>query len=161
MKLRGSRLLNRLPIAHALREERGSAVIEFVVLTLPLFVPFALYLSVINSQSQISFDAHNLARQIARAYISSPSEELTAPRVDVVSQAFQQRVLRPHGISSIPNISIRCSASPCLTPGASVQVTVSLQENSAQLSGYLRFLNTSSNQVTATDTQVVDKWRNT
>jgi len=53
------------------RDERGSAVVEFVVLALPLFVPFAIYLGFIHSQSQATFDAHNLARQAARAFIIS------------------------------------------------------------------------------------------
>jgi len=76
------------------------------VLTLPLFVPFAMYLGVVNSQSQASIDAHNLARQAARAYITSPSEELAAARVATVTSVFTENILRKHGILSRPDIQI-------------------------------------------------------
>ena len=144
-----------------LRDERGSAVVEFVVLTLPLFVPFALYLGFINSQSQASYDAHNLARQVARAFITSPSEDLTAPRVNTVIDAFVSNFLEKHGITNRPQVSFDCSASPCLTPGATVKATVTLEDSTIKPAGYLRFFNSSPTKVVANDAQVVDIWRNT
>lgn len=154
-------LLNYKKLAAGLSEERGSAVIEFVVLTLPLFVPFALYLGVINAQSQVAFDAHNLARQVARAFITSPSEAFTEARVKTVLNAFSAQILKRHGINSTPEVSIVCSANSCLTPGASVRVTISIEDTTLKPAGYLRFLNTSPTRVVASDTQVVDAWRST
>ena len=134
---------------------------EFVVLTLPLFVPFALYLGFINSQSQASYDAHNLARQAARAFITSPSEDLTAPRVNTVVDAFTANVLAKHGIIKKPIVSIVCEASPCLTPGSNVKATVTIEDSTIKPAGYLRFLNSGPTKVVASDSQVVDIWRNT
>ena len=148
-------------ISRELRDERGSAVVEFVVLTLPLFVPFALYLGFINSQSQAAFDAHNLARQAARAFVSSPSEDLTEARVNTIVDAFTSNVLAKHGISGKPHVSISCSATPCLTPGANVRATIEILDSSIKPTGYLRFLNSSPTKVSASDIQVVDIWRNT
>ena len=99
---------NRRQKASGSAKESGSAVVEFVVLTVPLFIPFAMYLAMVNAQSQISFDAHNLARQIARAYVTSPSEEFTAPRVQTVLDLFVQKILRPHGVISTPTVQISC-----------------------------------------------------
>lgn len=148
-------------ISRKLRDERGGAVVEFVVLTLPLFVPFALYLGFVNSQSQASYDAHNLARQVARAYITSPSEDLTIARANTVVDVFAINILEKHGIRSRPQITFDCSASPCLTPGATVKATVTLEDSTIKPAGYLRFLNESPTKVVASDTQVVDIWRNT
>ena len=144
---------------HALKDERGSAVVEFVVLTLPLFVPFALYLGVVNSQSQAAIDAHNLARQAARAYIASPSEEFASARVEVVKSAFTENILRKHGILSRPDIQISCEADPCLTPDKSVKAIVTLEDSSIKPTGYLRFLESSPTKVVASDIQIVDIWR--
>ena len=140
-------------------KESGSAVVEFVALIVPLFIPFAMYLAMVNAQSQISFDAHNLARQIARAYITSPSEEFTAPRVQTVLDLFIQKILRPHGVTSTPTVQISCSATPCLTPMSEVNVTVTLEDNSLKLGGYLRSLSTTPKRIVAHDIQVVDAWR--
>jgi hypothetical protein len=144
-----------------LHPDGGSAVIEFVALTLPLFVPFAIYLAVMNNQTQIAFDAHNLARQVARAYITSPSEALTTSRTNLVVSTFINNVLKKHGITNTPDVQIICASSPCLTPGSDVEVIVSILDNSLKPSGYLRFLHENPARVIAHDTQVVDSWRST
>lgn len=148
------RILNRL------KDERGSAVIEFVVLTVPLFLPFALYLTVVHSSTQIAFDAHSLARQAARAYVTSPSADYVDARVQTVANLFTDQVLAKHGIKTKPEITFTCEADPCLTPGAKVQATVTIADESQMPSGYLRFIGSSNSQVVvAKDSQVVDLWR--
>ena len=143
------------------RDDRGSAVIEFVVLALPLFLPFALYLTVVNSTTQIAFDAHSLARQAARAYVTSPSQDFADARVQTVVELFTSKVLTKHGITSRPVVTFTCEAVPCLTPGAKIQATVTIPDNSQAPSGYLRFIDSSAapKTVVAKDTQVVDLWK--
>jgi hypothetical protein len=144
----------------SLKDERGSAVIEFVVLTVPLFLPFALYLTVVHSSTQIAFDAHSLARQAARAYVTSPSADFVDARVQMVATLFTDQVLAKHGITSKPEITFTCEADPCLTPGAKVQATVTIADKSQAPSGYLRFIGSSNSQVVvAKASQVVDLWR--
>ncbi len=156
LKQRGLQSLSR-----KLRDDRGSAVVEFVVLTIPLFVPFALYLGFVHAQSQSAFDAHNLARQVARAYITSPTEESTAARVQTVVETFSREILSKRGITSLPEVRITCSAQPCLTPGSQVRAEVTLEDPSIKPGGYLRFIDSTSTKVIASDTQVVDIWRST
>ena len=123
-----------------LSDERGSATIEFVALTLPLLVPFALYLTAINGSAQLSYEAHTLARQMARAYVTSPSYAYTDARMNVVLSAHQS------GSSDVAQYSVACSEQPCLTSGSKVTVTVKMIRN--------------TDSVIASDTQVVDRWRN-
>ena len=144
-----------------LNSEEGSAVIEFIVLTIPLFLPFALYLGLINSQTQAAYDAHNLARQISRAFVTSPSEDLTASRVKAVVDVFSREVLSRHGIQRTPEVSISCAQSPCLSPNNTIKVTVALDDDSLKPSGYLRGLSNKSTRVIATNTEIVDPWRST
>ena len=77
-----------------LRNENGSAIIEFVIYALPLFIPLVIYLTSVNQSSEIQYEARNFARQIARAYVTSPSQELTGARVLAVTTVFAKSSLR-------------------------------------------------------------------
>ena len=130
------------------RNEDGSAIIEFVVFALPLFVPLVIFLTSVNQSSQIQYEARNFARQIARVYVTSPSQELTGPRIESVTRAFRESTFAANRIDPQPRIEIRCSQIPCLSPNGKIEVRVSLK---SQTSG--RF-------ATATAIQTVDAWRN-
>lgn len=141
------------------KEERGSAIVEFTMLAIPLLVPIVMYLGAIHQNSAIESDLHNLARQGARAFITSPSDAFEGARLQSVIDIFVTKIFQKDGISEIPSLSVECSASPCLTPDAKVKVTASLIHNRGNLSGILRFISTPSVTFSASDTQVVDAWR--
>ncbi len=128
-------------LAIHLWNDRGSATIEFVTLSIPLLIPFALYLTVVNSNAQLSYEAHTLARQLARVYVTSPSEELGAQRISMVMNSH----IFPRNMSA--TYRILCSHLPCLTSGAPVTIQVTLRRG--------------TDQVVAQDSQIVDSWRNT
>jgi len=130
-----------------LREEEGSAIIEFVIYALPLFVPLIIYLTSINQSAQIQYEARNFARQLARAYVTSPSQEFTGARILAVKEVFTTSSFATNKIDLNPKIEITCSLSPCLTPTGKVSVTVHLTSI---------FSGTSAN---ATAIQTVDAWR--
>jgi Flp pilus assembly protein TadG len=142
-----------------LMDDSGSAVVEFVILALPLMIPLVMYLSAINSNSKINSDLHNLARQSARAFITSPSEDFEEARLQSVLQVFESRVLKPDGITEEPLLTVDCSSSPCLTPDSRVKVTASLTYLNNSPSGIFRFISTPLNQYSASDIQIVDAWR--
>jgi Flp pilus assembly protein TadG len=130
-----------------LREEEGTAIIEFVIYALPLFVPLIIYLTSINQSAQIQYEARNFARQLARAYVTSPSQEFTGARILAVKEVFTTSSFATNKIDLNPKIEITCSLSPCLTPTGKVSVTVHLTSI---------FSGTSAN---ATAIQTVDAWR--
>jgi len=127
--------------------EDGSAIIEFVIYALPLFVPLIIYLTSINQSAQIQYEARNFARQLARAYVTSPSQELTGARIFSVKEVFTNSSFVTNKIDPNPIIEITCSLNPCLTPAGKVSVTVRLTSN---------FSGTSAS---ATAVQTVDAWR--
>ncbi len=132
-------------IRDLLRDERGSATIEFIMIAIPLFIPLAIYLTSINAQSQSGINLHNLARQAARAYVTSPSSELALPRANTVVGIYQSQILAKASSShprAIIDLSVACSANPCLTPESRVTVTVTLI----------------GSRESASDTQIVDAW---
>lgn len=135
-------------IRNGIRDENGSAIVEFVIFALPLFIPLVIYLTSINHSAQIQYDARNFARQIARVYVTSPSQELTGARIQAVTDAFTSHTFATNRIALPLRIEIHCSLNPCLTPNGKVEVQVSL---SSKETGYL---------AVATATQTVDAWRN-
>ena len=134
-------------LSKLIKSEEGSAIIEFVIYALPLFVPLIIYLTSINQSSQIQYEARNFARQLARAYVTSPSSELTEARILAVKEVFVSNSFAANKIDSSPEIEISCSLNPCLTPTGKVSVTVHL--NSI----------VSGSSASATAVQTVDAWR--
>jgi Flp pilus assembly protein TadG len=110
--------------SYFMKDEEGSAIVEFVILALPLFIPMALYLTTVSQTSQIQFDARNYVRQVARVYVTSPSQSLVADRISVVTQTFADSIFLKDKIAIPPTINIWCSRTPCLTPGGKIQVSV-------------------------------------
>jgi len=141
VKLKTIPLISRL--LHFLREEEGSAVLEFIMIAMPLFIPLSLYLNSVNNSAQGSMDLQNIARQVARAYVTSPSEGLAAVRANEVLAVYQNQILPTHGSRESLSITIQCQAVPCLTPDAKVVATVTSTP--------------SGNSGSAT--QIVDAWR--
>jgi Flp pilus assembly protein TadG len=142
-----------------LKQDKGSAVIEFVVLALPLLLPLMMYVTVLHENSTLTSDLHNLARQSARAFVTSSDESVESQRLQALLRIFESKVLVPHGTSEVPALHVECSNSPCLTPNGRVRVTASVHLTDSRFGGFLRFLNSSNSLVSASDTQIVDAWR--
>ncbi len=118
--------INRTAINRTRDRDSGSAILEFLMLALPLFLPLILFLTNVTHKSQMEFDANNLARQLIRAYETSPELALAPLRLSKVEQAFEEHILLPHGIAVPASYSLNCSSDPCLTPGSRIELTVTL-----------------------------------
>lgn len=125
--------------------DRGSAILEFVIFALPLFIPIVFFLLAINASASGQLNAENLARQLVRAYVTSPSSDFTAARMNAVIDIFSKNVFASDRKSTSPMVFVSCSATPCLTPNARVQVQVRIDGDSRSFS--------------ASSTEIVDAWR--
>ena len=130
-----------------IRREEGSAIIEFVIYALPLFIPLIIYLTAVNQSAQIQYEARNFARQLARAYVTSLSAEFTGARIAAVKDVFVTSSFAANKIDPNPRIEISCSLNPCLSPNGKVSITV-----------YLKSI-FSNSKASATAVQTVDAWR--
>lgn len=151
--------MKKFYIYQFIRDDKGSAVIEVIILALPLFLPILIYFSAVGHSSMISSDIREIAQQSARAYITSPSQDFEESRLQTVVKAFSQSVLVPDGIYEIPSISVICSANPCLTPDSRVKVTIQLSQPARKMAGIFRFINVGPQIYSASDVQIVDAWR--
>jgi Flp pilus assembly protein TadG len=104
--------------------ERGSASIEFVALALPLFVPIIFFLhqfALVSGQEEI---ARTLAREGARAFVSSSKQSSAA----VAMSAVILRAGRELGLTDAEfermAVNLECSSSPCYSPNGKIIVTV-------------------------------------
>ncbi len=116
------------------------------MIALPLFIPLSIYLNSINRIELNASNLQNMVRQVARAFVTSPTETLAELRAREVISIYETRN-GGNGGSIIAGqrfeLAIQCEAKPCLTPNAKVVVRISDLSTGQQ----------------ATATQVVDAWR--
>jgi hypothetical protein len=95
-------------------------MIEFIVLAVTLAVPLVYLLLAVFDVQRSAYGASSATREAARVFVRAPSTAVAEERArDAAAIA-----LADHGVDlSDGELSISCSASPCLTPGASVQIS--------------------------------------
>lgn len=108
-----------------LREDHGSAIVEFVALAIPLFIPIFIYLNQFASLSGNEEIVRVLAREGVRAYVASENDyagrEVSAQAVSVIATHLG---LTTHEIDTL-SARYQCSASPCLSANGRIRITVS------------------------------------
>lgn len=112
-------------VQNRIREERGSAIVEFVALAIPLFIPIFMYLNHFASVSGNEEIVRVLAREGLRAYVASDSDhagrEVSAQALLVIAHHLG---LTP---TEIQTLSARydCSNNPCLSENGRIRLTIS------------------------------------
>ena len=107
-----------------LRNQDGSASVEFVALAIPLFIPLFIYLNQFANLSGEEEMARTLAREGARAYVASSGSDTAEVMMSrVIMSAGEELGLTTAQFSRLA-IGLECSESPCHSPNGRVQVTV-------------------------------------
>lgn len=105
-----------------LMDEGGTAVIEFVWLAILLLVPL-IYLVLCLARLQAgSYAVTQAARESARAFVTAEDDATARAR----SQAASDIAFEDQGFGSRGDLSVACTATPCLTPGESVTADASV-----------------------------------
>jgi hypothetical protein len=108
-----------------LRDESGSAIVEFVALAIPLFIPVFIYLNSFASVSGNEAVIRVMAREGVRAYAASDSDYsgriVSEQAVDLIAQHLG---LTPKEIETI-NVNFECSRLPCLSANSRIRLTIS------------------------------------
>ena len=108
-----------------LRDESGSAIIEFVALAIPLFIPVFIYLNSFASVSGNEAVIRVMAREGVRAYAASDSDYSGRVVSEQVIQLIAQHLgLTSSEIKSI-NVNYECSRLPCLSANSRIRLTIS------------------------------------
>lgn len=113
-----------------IKSENGSASVEFIALALPLFIPLFIFLQQFAGVSTEENIARTLAREGARAYVSSSSDQSAEEMMNkVIMVAGKESGLTDEQFDRLA-IGLECSNSPCHSPNGKVQVTVHFSPNS-------------------------------
>ena len=114
-------------LIHKLRDQNGSAVVEFVALALPLFVPVIIFLSQFAALSNDEFIVRTLARESVRAYILSANDlSATINARNTMKTGAQELGLKEERIKDLDFI-VDCAGLLCITPENKVEITITLR----------------------------------
>lgn len=112
-------------IQNKVRCEEGGAVVEFVALALPLFIPIFIYLGHYSSISDLESTLRTLAREMSRAVVTSENDGI-AERV--AEEVFQKGGTALGLGESIVNgeirFSIQCKERPCISPNNEIEISI-------------------------------------
>lgn len=137
--------------------DRGSALVEFLGISLVLLVPIVYLVLVLGRIQAATFATEGAAREAARVYVAADDAQqgstraVTAVAVALTDQGFED--------DPVGALEVRCSADPCLTPGAEVAATVQVRVPLPFVPGFVRELVPLDVPVTAERVAPVDAYR--
>ena len=117
-----------------LKSSRGSASVEFSILAIPLFLPLFLYFASFAHASDSQSALRTLARESARAFVSSANDEIAfyvAKQVIFEGGELLGYELR-NGVDEI-DVDISCSEDPCISPDSEVRVALTSKSSEGEL----------------------------
>ena len=102
------------------RDERGSAIVEFVFLSVVLLIPLVYLVLCLGRLQAGSYAVSAAAREAGRAFVTSEASDSATGRAESAAAiAFEDQ-----GFGGDGGIEVSCSATPCLTPEASVSMAM-------------------------------------
>lgn len=137
------------------RDERGSAVVEFVFLGVVLLIPL-IYLVMMLARLQAgSYAVSTAAREAGRAYVTTTLGESANARAEAAARiAFLDHSFQDSGV-----LTIACDGSPCLRPDGLVETTATISVPLPLIPTFARRVIPLSVPVTATHLSTVDRFR--
>lgn len=137
------------------RDERGSAVVEFVVLAVLMLIPL-IYLVLMMARVQAgSYAVSQAAREAGRAFVTAPSAEAATSR----AQAAARIAFLDHSMEDVGRLAVACDGTPCLRPDARVETTASVRVPLPLVPAFARQAIPLSIPVSASHLSTVDRFR--
>lgn len=122
-------------IRNFLKDEEGSAIAEFVVLALPLFIPLFIYLNQYAISSDAQSSLRTLGREMARGFVSSENDEVAA-RVtfEIFSQGATILGFEEELAEGTLTYSYDCKSFPCISPNNEIVIIVKSTKSKTAIS---------------------------
>ena len=118
-----------MKIKERLTSDSGSAIVEFVALAIPLFIPIFIYLNHFSSVSVNEEIARSMAREVLRVYVISEDESaarnLSGQAVQLLARQWK---LSDSEIASMQT-HMDCSHTPCLSANGRIKLTITFTDN--------------------------------
>jgi len=120
---------------NATNAEAGNVSLEFIAIVVALLIPLTFIASAVAGVVQTNIAQESAARAAARAFGVSRNSRLAHAR----ARSVVATVLNDSGISRTQvKTVITCSASPCLTPGEVVTVSVTRKYTASVLGSWVK-----------------------
>lgn len=121
--------------AKFVRNEEGSAVVEFVILALPLFIPLFIYLNQYAISSDAQGSLRTLGREMARGFVSSENDNVAA-RVtfEIFSKGAELLGFSDEIASGSLTFSYECRNHPCISPNNEIVITLRSKKSETSIS---------------------------
>jgi Flp pilus assembly protein TadG len=106
-------------------DEEGSAVLEFVALALPLFIPLFIFLNQYAISSDAESSLRTLGREMARGFVTSENDEVAEQVVfEIFSKGATVLGFDEEISSGSLSYSYQCENQPCICPNNEVVITL-------------------------------------
>jgi Flp pilus assembly protein TadG len=136
--------------------DEGNAIVEFVYLAILLMVPLTYLLLTVFRVQAAAYATSSASREAGRVFVTSGSTQ----DADARATTAVSIVLADSGLELEPGqLHIRCSARPCLTPGARVDVVIGVDVDLPFLPRFLDGALPGTIHVQGRHLEVVDRFR--
>jgi Flp pilus assembly protein TadG len=136
------------------RNDDGSALVEFTFLGVLLLVPLVYVLLCAFALQRASYGLTGAAREAGRAFVQADTSDAAFDDARTAAQvAMLDQGVDPDRVA----VDVQCAASPCLTPGARVDVTLRTTVRLPMLPSFVQAAR--GIPVTSKQTVVVDVYR--
>lgn len=112
-----------------LRDESGSAIVEFVALAIPLFIPVFIYLNSFASVSGNEAVIRVMAREGVRAYAASDSDYSGRVVSEQVIELIAHHLGLTAGEIETIDVNYECSRMPCLSANSRIRLNISFVDS--------------------------------
>jgi hypothetical protein len=134
--------------------DEGNAIVEFVYLAILMLVPLTYLLLTVFRVQGATYAVSSATREAGRVFVTS-----TAGDADSRAASAAALVMADSGLElDASQLQIRCSAHPCNTPGANVNVELGYDVELPFLPRFLDGLLPSSVHVEGRHLEVVDRF---
>ena len=111
-----------------LNSDSGSAIVEFVALAIPLFIPVFIYLNHFSSVSVNQEIARSMAREVLRVYVISEGDWAARDLSGKATQLFaRQWKLTDSEVASL-RTKMDCTRFPCLSANGRIKLTITFTD---------------------------------
>ena len=112
-----------------MRNQRGSATVEFVALALPLFIPLFLYLNLYATRSDLESSLKSLSREMARAIVTAENDEVAfRTSLELFMKGGEVLGLEKKITDGSIRFEILCQVKPCISPENEIRVNITSKE---------------------------------
>ena len=136
-------------------DERGSAVVEFVVLGVLLLIPLVYLVMMLARVQAGSYAVSQAAREAGRAFVTADAEGAAAGR----AQAAARVAFADHSFEDSGRVTITCDGTPCLRPDGQVVTAATVRVPLPLVPSFVRDVIPLSVPVSASHLSTVDRFR--